>query len=120
MTPQEAAHLRLLRLIEDQPEMSQREFAHALGVSVGKAHYLLRALLEKGLVKMNNFRRSDNKLAYAYVLTPDGIATRLELARSFLHFKEAEYEALSREIAQLRQELGGTASAAAKEGRAER
>jgi len=115
MTPQEAAHLRLLRLIEGRPEMSQRELARVLGVSVGKTHYLLRALLEKGLVKMNNFRRSDNKLAYAYVLTPDGVAARINLARNFLSYKEAEYEALSLEIHQLRAEVGcGEESAASK------
>lgn len=115
MSPQEAAHLRLLRLIEDRPEISQRELARELGVSVGKTHYLLRALLQKGFVKMSNFRRSDNKLAYAYVLTPDGITARIDLARNFLHYKEAEYEALSREIAELRAEAvirssGGTDS----------
>lgn len=105
MTPQEAAHFRLLRLIEDQPEISQRGLARALDVSVGKTHYLLRALLAKGLVKMNNFRRSDNKLAYAYVLTPEGLAARIDLARNFLLHKEAEYEALKREIAELKREL---------------
>lgn len=105
MTPQETAHLRLLRLIENQPEISQRDLARSLGVSVGKTHYLLRALLEKGLVKMNNFRRSDNKLAYAYVLTPDGITARIDLARNFLRYKETEYEALSHELNQLRAEV---------------
>lgn len=105
MTPEQAAHYRLLQLIEKQPEISQRDLAQAMGVSLGKTHYLLKALLEKGLVKANNFRRSDNKLAYAYVLTPDGIVARIELARNFLRYKEAEYEALSREIDQLRVEV---------------
>lgn len=105
MTPQEAAHFRILRLIESNPELSQRDLARALGVSVGKSHYLLKALLEKGLVKMNNFRRSDNKLAYAYLLTPSGISARLNLTRAFLHHKENEYEALQGEIDQLRREL---------------
>ena len=68
VTPREAAHYRVLRLIEEQPEISQRELARVLGVSLGKTHYLLKALLDKGLVKADNFRRSDNKLAYAYLL----------------------------------------------------
>ncbi len=79
-----------------------------LGVSLGKTHYLLRALLDKGLVKMDNFRRHDNKLAYVYMLTPSGIAAKLSLTREFLNHKEAEYLALHGEIAQLRRELGTT------------
>lgn len=105
MTPEQTAHYHLLRLIEHQPEISQRDLAQAMGVSLGKTHYLLKALLGKGLVKANNFRRSDNKLAYAYLLTPSGIAAKLELTRAFLRLKEQEYEATRREIARLRQEL---------------
>lgn len=105
MTPEQAAHYQLLRLIEHQPEISQRDLAQAMGVSLGKAHYLLKALLGKGLVKADNFRRSDNKLAYAYLLTPSGIAAKLELTRAFLRLKEQEYEAARREITRLRQEL---------------
>lgn len=105
MTPREAAHYRVLRLIEEQPEISQRELSRALGVSLGKTHYLLKALLDKGLVKANNFRRSDNKLAYAYLLTPSGIAAKLELTRRFLRLKEDEYRAAHDEIERLRQEL---------------
>ncbi len=101
----EKAHFRILRLIEERPEISQRELAGELGVSLGKTHYLLKALLDKGLVKMGNFRRHDNKLAYMYKLTPSGIAAKLSLTREFLDHKEAEYLALHREIAQLRQEL---------------
>ena len=106
MTPREAAHYRVLRLIEDQPEISQRELARALGVSLGKTHYLMKALLEKGLVKASNFRRSDNKLAYAYLLTPQGIAAKVDLTRAFLRLKEAEYQAAREEIVRLRSELG--------------
>jgi EPS-associated MarR family transcriptional regulator len=109
VTPREAAHYRVLRLIEEQPEISQRELARALGVSLGKTHYLMKALLEKGLVKANNFRRSDNKLAYAYLLTPKGIAAKLELTRAFLKLKEDEYRAAREEIARLRRELDETA-----------
>ena len=109
MTPREAAHYRVLRLIEEQPEVSQRELARALGVSLGKTHYLMKALLDKGLVKADNFRRSDNKLAYAYLLTPSGIAAKLELTRAFLRLKESEYQAALGEIERLRRELDVTA-----------
>ena len=109
MTPREAAHYRVLRLIGEQPEISQRELARSLGVSLGKTHYLLKALLDKGLVKADNFRRSDNKLAYAYLLTPSGIAAKLELTRAFLRLKEGEYRAAHEEIERLRRELDVTA-----------
>lgn len=112
MTPRETAHYRILRLIEERPNISQRELARALGVSLGKSHYLLKALLEKGLVKVNNFRRSDNKLAYAYLLTPSGIAAKLELTRAFLRLKEAEYQAAREEIERLRKELDAVAGKA--------
>lgn len=105
MSPSEATHLRILRLIEEQPEISQRELARELGVSLGKTHYLLKALLQRGLVKANNFRRSDNKLAYAYFLTPPGIAAKLELTKAFLRCKEAEYLEVRGEIDRLRREL---------------
>lgn len=105
MTPWDASHYRILSLIEEQPAISQREIARQLGVSLGKAHYLLRALLEKGLVKADNFRRSDNKLAYVYLLTPSGIAAKLSLARDFLQIKEAEYRSLRLEIDMLRREV---------------
>ncbi len=118
MTPREAAHYRVLRLIEEQPEVSQRELARALGVSLGKTHYLLKALLDKGLVKADNFRRSDNKLAYAYLLTPSGIAAKLELTRRFLRYKESEYQAAREEIERLRKELDTAAAPDAHVGRA--
>lgn len=105
VTPKDTAHLRILRLIEERPDISQRELAKEMGVSVGKTHYLLTALLEKGLVKMADFRRHGNKLAYAYLLTPSGFAAKLSLTRAFLHHKEAEYQSLRGEITQLRQEL---------------
>jgi len=118
VTPREAAHYRVLRLIEEQPEISQRELARALGVSLGKTHYLLKALLDKGLVKADNFRRSDNKLAYAYLLTPNGIAAKLELTRAFLRLKEDEYRAAHEEIARLRLELDTAVSPNVPAGRA--
>ena len=118
VTPREAAHYRVLRLIEEQPEVSQRELARALGVSLGKTHYLLKALLDKGLVKADNFRRSDNKLAYAYLLTPSGITAKLELTRAFLRLKEGEYRAAHEEIERLRRELGAAVQPAAPVDRA--
>jgi EPS-associated MarR family transcriptional regulator len=101
----EGARLAVLRLLAQQPELSQRELSQALGLSLGKTHYVLHALLDKGLVKARNFRRSDRKLAYAYVLTPGGMREKLNLTRSFLKRKESEFESLKRNIAVLRSEL---------------
>jgi EPS-associated MarR family transcriptional regulator len=102
---QDGAQLAVLRLLARKPELSQRDLARALGVSLGKTHYLLHAMLDKGLVKAQNFRRSDNKVAYAYVLTPRGISEKLRITRSFLRRKEAEFDALRRMISDLRSEL---------------
>jgi EPS-associated MarR family transcriptional regulator len=103
-TPVEETHLRVLRLLEANPAMSQRELAEALGVSLGKTNYCLRALMQKGLIKAQNFRNSSNKVAYAYYLTPEGIRTKATLARTFLRRKVNEYCALRREIEMLRSE----------------
>lgn len=84
--------------------------AHELGMSLGKANYLLRALLGKGFVKIQNFRRSSNKRGYAYLLTPEGVAAKAELTRYFLARKIEEYEALRVEIERLRHESEGAAS----------
>ena len=99
------AHFQLLKLIERSPGLSQRELARELGVSLGKTHYLLRALVEKGLVKANNFRRNDNKLAYAYLLTPVGVSEKVRLARDYLRRKEVEYQTIVAEIEALRTEI---------------
>ena len=96
------AHLRLLSLIEQHPEYSQRRIAEAMGVSLGKAHYLLMALFEKGLVKAGKFSRNPAQIHYVYALTPAGIKHRLQLARRFLSLKEQEYVSLKSEIEQLR------------------
>jgi EPS-associated MarR family transcriptional regulator len=98
------SHLKALRLLEANPSLSQRELSEALGVSLGKTNYCIRALLDKGLIKVQNFRNSQNKLGYAYLLTPAGIAAKAELTASFLKIKIREYEALQREIEQLRRE----------------
>jgi len=94
--------MRLLYLIERHPEFSQRRLAEAMGVSLGKAHYLLKALFEKGLVKAGRFGRSPQKMGYVYALTPAGVRHRLQLTRRFLQIKESEYVSLRAEIEQLR------------------
>ena len=104
-SPPSPGHLELLRLLEQHPDFSQRQLAVALGVSVGKTHYLLKALLAKGWVKARNFQRSDRKLGYLYVLTPSGVRQRVTLTQAFLVRKEQEYEMLKRQIQLLRQEV---------------
>ena len=100
-----AASLDALRVLAEQPDLSQRELSVRLGLSLGKTHYVLHALLDKGLLKIKNFKRSDNKLGYAYLLTPMGLKEKLRLTRGFLARKESEFELLRTTIAQLRQEL---------------
>jgi len=97
--------LAVLRLLERDPELTQRGLSRALGLSLGKTHYVLHALLDKGLVKIGNFRRSDRKLAYAYVLTPAGLREKLRLTRHFLSRKENEFLHLQTVIADLRADL---------------
>jgi len=94
-----------MRVLEQHPEYSQRQLSSALGLSLGKTHYLLKALLEKGWVKAKNFRRSDHKLGYLYVLTPSGVRQRLRLTQTFLTHKEAEYKMLRSEIAAIHSKL---------------
>lgn len=106
MQPSET-HLRVLRLLQADPHLTQRELADALGVSLGKANYCLKALLVKGQIKMNNFRKSENKLGYAYLLTPSGVAAKARLTAEFLKIKMSEYESLKQEIDQLRIEASG-------------
>lgn len=103
----DAAILRVLRLLEASPELTQREMARELGMSLGKANYCLRALLAKGFVKIQNFRNSENKRGYAYLLTPEGVAAKASLTRIFLARKQEEYDALRIEIEGLRRESEG-------------
>jgi len=103
MAPQDLPYYLLCELTQE-PAASQRGLAERFGVSLGKVNYCLRALVDKGLVKASNFRRSDNKLAYAYVLTPAGIEEKSRLTKAFLQRKLVEFEVLQREIAALRQE----------------
>lgn len=100
----EESHLKVLRLLEADPGLSQRALSQELGISLGKTNYCMRALLDKGLIKMQNFRNNGNKLGYVYLLTPAGIAAKAELTRSFLKIKMREYEALRQEIEELKTE----------------
>ena len=104
-TLREQTQFRILRLLQDNPEMSQRDLAHTLGVSLGSVNYCLQALVQKGLLKFSNFAASEDKRRYAYVLTPKGLAKRAALTAGFLRRKLAEYEALKREIASLEAEM---------------
>jgi EPS-associated MarR family transcriptional regulator len=94
----EDLHFRVLKLLQDNPEFSQRDLATRLGVSNGKLNYCLRALIDKGLVKLGNFAHSSHHLGYVYLLTPAGIAEKATLTHRFLKRKIAEYEALKAEI----------------------
>ncbi len=96
--------LSVLRALNERPDLTQRELARELGMSLGKANYCLRALLSKGMVKAQNFRHSENKRGYAYLLTPEGLAAKAALTRQFLALKRKEYDALRLEIEQLQAE----------------
>jgi EPS-associated MarR family transcriptional regulator len=95
---------KILKRLEADPEVSQRELAGELGVSLGKVNYCLKALAEKGLLKANNFRGNPNKRAYLYFLTPKGIQEKSRVTLRFLKYKMAEYEALTEEIKELKRE----------------
>lgn len=101
---QEEARFKILRLLHENPELTQRELGERVGISLGAVNYSLRALIERGLVKAGNFSRNPNKLGYAYVLTPAGIVEKAMLSGWFLKQKVEEYEALKLEIEVLSQE----------------
>lgn len=109
----EDLHFRVLKLLQDNPDLSQRDLAERLGVSNGKLNYCLRALIDKGLVKLSNLTQSKHLFGYAYLLTPAGIAEKAALTSRFLQRKVAEYEALQAEIEALRDGLGDPALAVA-------
>ena len=102
---QEDTHFRVLRLLQENPEMSQRDLAEAVGVSVGGIHYVLSALVDKGLVKLGNFTAAEDKRRYAYILTAKGISEKAAITRRFLARKIEEYEALKAEIDALQAEM---------------
>ena len=107
----EDIHYRLLKLLAERPQTSQRQLSQALGVSLGKVNYCVKALLDQGWIKASNFKNSNNKLAYAYLLTPSGINAKARITARFLKRKLAEYKALETQIAQLRAEVGQAKSA---------
>ena len=95
---------KLLKLLESDPNISQRQLADALGISLGKVNYCLKALMTKGLIKAKNFRNSQNKLGYVYMLTARGLEDKARVTVRFLKYKINEYEELEKEIEQLRRE----------------
>jgi len=103
-------HYKLLKLLEMNPELSQRQLASELGFSVGKLNYCLKALIDKGWVKVDNFRNSQNKVAYLYLLTPRGIEEKAQVTARFLKRKLAELETLKQDIEVLRQEFSREAA----------
>ena len=103
--------LRVLRALEINPELSQRQLAAELGVSLGGVNYALKELIKRGFVKVDNFRKSGRKVAYLYVLTPTGVVEKTSLATAFLGRKLQEYELLKQEIQALKGEVGSEDSA---------
>ena len=110
LAKQEEIRLNVLRLLQQTPEMSQREMASTLDVSLGGVNYCLRALVDKGWVKVENFSKSEHKLRYAYLLTPKGAKEKSKLTAQFLRRKLTEYERLKHEIAALEREVGTNTS----------
>jgi len=98
-------HYKILKLLESQPDMSQRELSRELGVSLGKANYCIKAMLDRGWVKARNFKNSRNKIAYAYLLTPQGVEKKAKMTARFLKRKIQEFEQLKRDIEQLKKEV---------------
>lgn len=98
---QEETHYWVMKFIEEHPEIKQRDLARELGISLGAVNFCVKALVEKGWVKVHNFSENPNKLAYLYLLTPKGMAEKAQLTRRFLVRKREEYEALERELALL-------------------
>lgn len=106
MTPVEQSHFRILLALDRNPDLTQRELAEQLDLSLDRTNFLVNALVEKGAIKMENFRRSDTKLKkIAYILTPAGISERMHLTQDYLARKRAEYESLKAEIEVLEREF---------------
>jgi EPS-associated MarR family transcriptional regulator len=101
----EEIHYHVLKHIEANPSITQRELAKELGVSVGKVNYCLKALIDKGWIKANNFKNSNKKLAYFYILTPSGIEQKAKITMNFLKRKMNDYEELKKEIEMLKSEV---------------
>ncbi len=103
---QEEARFKILRLLHENPELTQRELGERVGISLGAVNYCLKALAEHGLVKVLNFARNSTKSNYMYFLTPNGIAEKTRLTARFLRIKRREYDVLREEIAALTREVG--------------
>ena len=103
--PAEQAQLQILKQLTIKPDSSQRELAQTLGISLGSVNYCLKALIEKGCIKMHNFKQQPNKAVYAYLLTPQGLKEKMSLTAHFLERKLHEYEALRAEIEALRRDV---------------
>ena len=101
----EEAYLKVMRLLQENPDLTQRELAERLGVSVGSVNYCLRALIDRGLVKVGNFKKSKNKFKYVYLLTPQGIIEKMDMTSRFLKRKLDDYDALKMEIEALKAEV---------------
>jgi EPS-associated MarR family transcriptional regulator len=104
MTNQELEY-RVLKILEQQPDLTQRQLSEALGVSLGKTNYVLKSLIDVGWVKLDNFQKSDNKWGYVYLLTPMGFTEKAAITVRFLKRKKQEYDNLQKEIAQLQREV---------------
>ena len=102
---QQELEYKVLNWLEKNPNITQRQLAKELGVSLGKAHYLINSLIQVGWVKLDNFKRSDNKMGYMYLLTPAGMVEKTKITRSFLARKETEYQQLKQEIQRLKSEI---------------
>ncbi len=103
--PDDPLTYKILKNLEENPELSQRARSQSLGVSLGKINYCLKALVAKGLVKVRNFQHNENKIGYAYILTPQGLEEKSQVAMRFLHRKMEEYEQLRCEIEELKREV---------------
>ena len=101
----EETSYRLIKILEANPKASQRELAQEMGISLGKVNYCLKGLMEKGIIKAKNFKNSNNKLAYAYLLTPHGIEEKSRITARYLKRRVKEYEALKKEIEMLKEEV---------------
>ena len=95
----------VLKILKDNPAMTQRQLSKELGLSLGKTNYVLHALIDKGLMKLSNFKRSNNKVGYLYILTPEGVEEKSILAKNFLEKKSDQYNRLKKEIETLKSEL---------------
>ena len=95
----------ILKILKDNPKITQRQLSKELGLSLGRTNYVIHALIDKGWVKLSNFKRSDNKLGYLYILTPEGVAEKSILAQKFLIRKSKEYNRLKEEIEILKNEI---------------